>query len=464
MIPEFAIMGHPNEGKSSVLSTLAEDDSVRVSSTPGETIRCQSFVVHIDNQDVLRFTDTPGFQNPTRILYEIKKETQSAAENLLRLVTRLKDIPDLEHDIELLRPLLRGAGIIYVVDGSRAPKNVDLAEIEILRLTGRPRMAVINCKENLQFIDLWKDEFRKSFNSYRVFNAHKARYIERLHLLETLKSIEQEWQEPLEKAILAFRQNWKERTNATVEIISSLLEDVLSLTLHEKIRSPHTEEGSRKKLFERYCKNIEESERRAHKKIRTLYRHTLFDYKLPPPAFIDDNLFSDKNWQVLGLSQKQLMLIGGASGAGIGVGLDLALAGLTFGIFTAAGTATGALAALFSGRKAAQNKSTVKGIPIAQETLSIGPAKDITLLFVLLNRAFIFYNQIINWAHGRRDEPTNTTNLPQPMEQNFTRDWSRTEITTCKNFFSSITKASSHPSEEVREEFHSLLKEKFEKM
>ena len=27
-IPVFAIIGHPNEGKSSVLSTLAEDDSV----------------------------------------------------------------------------------------------------------------------------------------------------------------------------------------------------------------------------------------------------------------------------------------------------------------------------------------------------------------------------------------------------------------------------------------------------
>ena len=35
-IPEFAIVGHPNEGKSSVVSTLAEDDSVRISAYPGE--------------------------------------------------------------------------------------------------------------------------------------------------------------------------------------------------------------------------------------------------------------------------------------------------------------------------------------------------------------------------------------------------------------------------------------------
>ncbi|MCI5191117.1 MAG: hypothetical protein D3905_15290, partial [Candidatus Electrothrix sp. AS4_5] len=59
-IPEFAIVGHPNEGKSSVLSTLSEDDSVRISPMPGETRECRSFPVIIDNKEVIRFIDTPG--------------------------------------------------------------------------------------------------------------------------------------------------------------------------------------------------------------------------------------------------------------------------------------------------------------------------------------------------------------------------------------------------------------------
>ena len=37
-VPEFAVIGHPNEGKSAVVSTLSEDDSVRVSPYPGETL------------------------------------------------------------------------------------------------------------------------------------------------------------------------------------------------------------------------------------------------------------------------------------------------------------------------------------------------------------------------------------------------------------------------------------------
>ena len=60
MIPEFAILGHPNEGKSSVLSTLAEDDSVRVSPVPGETRECRTFPVIVDGREVLRFDPATG--------------------------------------------------------------------------------------------------------------------------------------------------------------------------------------------------------------------------------------------------------------------------------------------------------------------------------------------------------------------------------------------------------------------
>ena len=85
----------------------------------------------------------------------------------------------------------RGAGIIYVVDGSRPVRNVDREEMEILRLTGRPRMAIINCKDDdFTHLDSWKNEFRRSFNTNRVFNAHRATYAERILLLEALKSID----------------------------------------------------------------------------------------------------------------------------------------------------------------------------------------------------------------------------------------------------------------------------------
>ena len=81
-VPEFAVVGHPNEGKSSVLSTLAEDDSVRVSPFPGETRACRRFPVIIDGLEIIAFIDTPGFQNPRRTLLWMQ-EYQGPDEQML---------------------------------------------------------------------------------------------------------------------------------------------------------------------------------------------------------------------------------------------------------------------------------------------------------------------------------------------------------------------------------------------
>ena len=58
-IPEFAVVGHPNEGKSSVVSTLTEDDNIGISPVPGEPRVSGSYTVEIDGQAIIRFVDTP---------------------------------------------------------------------------------------------------------------------------------------------------------------------------------------------------------------------------------------------------------------------------------------------------------------------------------------------------------------------------------------------------------------------
>ena len=247
MIPEFAIVGHPNEGKSSVVSTLAEDDSVRISPTPGETIKCQTFPVMIDGKEIIRFIDTPGFQNPNQTLKWMKN--YQGSDDLIIEVFRQshEDNQDFRDDFELFTPIANGAGIIYVVDGSRPLRKVDMAEMEILRLTGLPRMAIINCKEDeTGYLDQWKSEFRKHFNSIRVFNAHKATYAERIDLLESLKSIDQDWQPFLETVISAFKKDWDHRNTLTVEIMCTMLTDCLEYSITKNFTEKSREKTVKK--------------------------------------------------------------------------------------------------------------------------------------------------------------------------------------------------------------------------
>lgn len=458
MTPEFAIIGHPNEGKSSVLSTLAEDDSVRISSTPGETTECRTFPVVIDGLEVLRFTDTPGFQNPGRVLSELRKMADSSTNPLQSFREFARTVPELHDDHELLAPLERGAGIIYVVDGSRPVRNVDRAEMEILRLTGKPRMAVINCKDNSgDYLDSWKNEFRKNFNSNRIFNAHRATYAERILLLEALKSIDQDWQQPLSEVVTAFKKDWTSRNGVVVGIITTLLTDCLSLQLTKNIGKEEMAEPISKKLFQQYGEKLSSKEKKAHQQLRNLFKHNIFNYTLPPHSVLHGDLFDKRTWQLLGLTKKQVLIAGGLGGAAIGAGLDIAALGHGLGIFTAVGTAAGVLGAFFGG-DSYLGKARIMGVPLGGEQIQVGPAKSIDLLFILLNRSFLYYQHTINWAHGRRDYQHENQHSPVERVQSFTRDWSATNIKICRDFFNTIRDGKNESDDrQAVEKFRTLL-------
>lgn len=458
MVPEIAIMGHPNEGKSSVLSTLAEDDSVRVSSIPGETTQCRAFPVIIDGREVLRFIDTPGFQNPGRVLSELRRISgQSDRVPIRQFREYARAIPELRDDCELLLPIEGGAGIIYVVDGSRPVRNVDREEMEILRLSGRPRMAVINCKDQRdEYIQEWKEEFRKTFNANRVFSAHRATYAERILLLEALQSIDQDWHKVLGQVISAFKRDWADRNTSTVDLIVTMLSDCLCHRLFvdtgpEEIDRPHEE-----RLLRSYNQALVEKETAVHQKIRSLFKHNIFNYQLPARSLLREDLFNERTWQILGLSKKQLAIIGGLSGAAIGAGLDIAHAGLSMGIWATLGGAVGALGALFGGESVSAN-ATFMGLKLGGRQLQIGPTKSVDLLFILLNRALLFYVHAINWAHGRRDYEVAGRDERSPERRGFTQDWSSARIRVCNDYFKALQQENSTTLQKSEKDLREML-------
>ena len=438
MIPEFAIVGHPNEGKSAVVSTLAEDDSVRVTPYPGETVECQSFPVVIDGQEIIRFIDTPGFQNPRKTLSWIKNFHEPDDRLLQGYLESHAGKPDFQDDVRLLEPIARGAGIIFVVDGSRPVRKVDLAEMEILRLTGRPRMAIINCKEDeTAYLEQWKMEFRKHFNAIRVFNANKATYAERIELLENLKGIDQDWGPALETVISAFEKDWEQRNNQTAEVICDLLEECLGYSI-TRIYTKNSDEKSLKRgLRVEYNRVIEKIEKRAHGKIRKLFKHNIFNLPLPAHSILSEDLFSKKTWQLLGLTPKQLIAAAGMTGGAIGAAVDLAAAGLTFGIFTAAGGLLGAGWAAFGGGKRLA-RTKVVGVNLGGQQIRIGPVENIQFIYILLDRALIFYSHIINWAHGRRDYPIEESSDRRAVKAGFTFEWDDKKKGICQSFYTAI--------------------------
>jgi len=459
MIPEIAIIGHPNEGKSSVLSTLAEDDSVKISPYPGETSVCRTFPVLIDNREILRFVDTPGFQNPARVLAKLKTLKGSSATRLRDLVHFCGSTENLKEDHELLKPIEAGAAIIYVVNGARPIRRVDRDEMEIIRLIGKPRLAVLNNKEaESAFVQQWKDELARHFNSIRLFDAHRATYSERIDLLEALKSIDQDWQPIMGEVIETIRKDWDNRILTSAHIITSQLNESLSLKLSTDVKPGLGSGQVKEKLTRRYTDKIELLEKRAHKRIRTLFNHNLYDYQLPPQSILHEDIFSEKTWKFMGLSTRQFVLLGGIGGGAVGAGVDVAALGHGLGLFTALGTIGGALGA-FGSRKHLDIQTSILGITISGPELTIGPAGSISLLFILINRSLHFFKHMANWSHGRRDHENfnDTGAITEPL--NYTSSWPASTLKSCNDFFTSVEQPDSEKHQSAQARLEAKLSE-----
>ena len=449
--PVFAIVGHPNEGKSSVLSTLTEDDQVVVSPYPGETVICQRFPVKINGVTVLEFVDTPGFQNPRKILEWMHRCGKTDEALLDAFLDEHRDQSDYHHDCELMKPLKEGAGVIYVVDCSRPLLEVDEAEMEILRLINKPRMAIINFKENdLEYMEAWKSNFRRHFNVIREFNAHRAGYRERIALLETLKAIQQDWESALERAITAFREDWEYRKKRVAEEIVSYLEWALHYQAEKSYGNESESDRTKQAVLTAYRDNISKREQQLFREVRRLYRHHVYDFKLPDHSILNEDLFSEKTWQILGLTRKQLIVAAAGMGAGVGAALDIAASGLTFGIFTSLGAVGAGGSAFLKGKELSRVR--IKQIPLGGSKVIVGPNRNPQFPFVLLDRALLYYRAISIRAHGLRgDSPEQATDSSALTELSSS---ARSDLT---KYFAKLNSSKGATREEVRSKLMRII-------
>lgn len=455
--PSFAVLGHPNEGKSSVVSTLAEDDRVKISPTPGETRECREYPVVIDGEIILRFIDTPGFQNPRRTLEWLNAYTGPDERMISEFIRTHRGDDDFSDECELLAPLADGAGIIFVVDGSRPFRQVDAIEMEILRKTGLPRMIVINTKDRktADNITVWKQQARKHFNTVRMFDAQRAGFSQRIGLLESIQHIDPEGQPALENTIAAFWSDWRQRIGETAAIIEQLLQTVTGHKMKTVCKDTAHIEAAREALTRSYQDRIAKIEKQAHQEIKKRFKHNLFSYELPSQSILRHDLFDKKTWQVLGLSRRQMAIAGAGIGAGIGAQVDLALGGLTFGVFTAVGSAFGAGAAAAGTKKMAGAR--IKGLRLGGVKIEVGPVENDALLYVLIDRCLVYFYHVTHWTHSRRDTPDAGAFEKTDLSAHLSGAWPAENRKISREFFKSLKKKDPRGSGTASVSFRKML-------
>lgn len=470
-VPAFAVVGRVNMGKSTVIATLLEIDDeelVRISSTPGETTRCQTHRVVFGDRECVRFIDTPGFSRSVealRAIQDLHGPGTPGVETLRQFIATRGD--EFGDEKRLLEPLLQGAGILYVVDPTKPLRDDFLAEMEILRWTGRPRLALLNRHGATAgpAEEAWKSRLGGAFNLVRSFDAHHARYDERLRLLKALLEIDEQHHGQLVETIGFIEQEWQQRREEAAEIILSYLENALALrvnaTLEERdLTLPSRRERKTDLLSQRYFSALSELERACFASLLKIYRHHLLKADSRPEAFRGIDLESGETWTKWGLGRGQLAAISAMLGGSAGLAVDLATGGLSHGAGTAVGALGGGIAAWFKGGSLPDLRIDLRGgvrLGVGQgKLLTMGPPKNPNFPWVLLDGTLTRYRWMLARAHGRRDPARLDAGEGPGEEPGFTRDFPPERRALLGKWFGSCLKGAPNRALEP-EVFQALL-------
>lgn len=422
-VPRFVVVGHPNKGKSSLVATLSDDSGVGIGAEPGTTRKRATHTMTAGDTTLYHLVDTPGFQRARRVLAWLVENAQGPGDRpaaVARFVDAHRDDPQYVNEVELLTPLINTdepAGVLYVVDGSVPYGPEYEPEMEILRYTGQPSLAIINPIGSADHLDEWRTALEQFFRIVRVLNAVQAPFEQRLELLRAFGQMRDEWRSPLNQAVDLLQARRDRQRQQSARIIA---ESVASM-LHAQVSKRFTSETdvvtgeAKEKLRESLMSELRKTERTSRRSVEEVYEHhglqrredeldaSTADTDQPTSAMQTD-LFSQEAWLLFGLKTHHMVMVGAAGGAVTGGLIDLHTLGHSFLIGTVVGAASGAAAGWWSAGRLAEMPMSTRKILGGGTTVRCGPIKHGNFPFVVLNRALLHHELVAQRTHAMRGD------------------------------------------------------------
>ncbi len=451
--PKFAVVGHPNKGKSSIVSALALDDSVQISDTPGTTSKKRSFPLKVDGKILYELIDTPGFQRARRVLSWLEQHDVSADkkhEVVSAFINEHREDARFNDEIELLEPVMEGAGIIYVVDGSKPYGEEYEAEMEVLRWTGQPSMALINHIDEADYSEEWKRALGQYFKMVRTFNPMQTNMDQHISILESMAQLREEWIAPVKASIKLFERYQDQKLDQSSQMITRLIADGLSHVEKLTLSDDEITDTQKEKIETNYKEKLRHLELDVQKKIESVWDHAHLQKEQSSLTFEDLDLFSEEAASVFGLTRKELIITGVTSGAVTGAGIDLLFAGHTLLLGGAIGGLVGAAGAYFGFDELSDIK--VLGQTLGKRTLLMGPMKNRNFPYILLGRALFYTSKTANRSHASR----NVADFK--MDSTFKEKWLDDGLRKSLEGYHKKFRSGSALQTEVFEEYAQLIK------
>lgn len=409
--PVFAVVGHPNKGKSSIVATLSQNDAIAIALEPGTTRQRQEYPLTVDGKTLYTLVDTPGFQRPRRVLEWLEAHSISAsdrAETVKAFITQHHGDGGFTDECELLTPLTEGAGIIYVVDGSVPYSAQHEAEMTILRWTGQPSLALINSIGEDDYSDTWGRALGQFFQVVRKFDAVSAPFEQHISLLRAFGQLEPDWEQPLEQATTFLLAQRRQRRVEAAAMIARTLEEMMSLREKRTLTTLQTSEMSDEELARQLRTSWYHNQRKREQHLRIaiekLYEHHRIERQEAELEWHSEHdLFSEDSRKAWGVNRRYLATAGFGAGAVGGAGVDALTLGHSLGAGALVGGLIGAAGSYFYGDRLTLPVLNTGVLTNGLRTATFGPVQDSQFGYVVLGRAINHWWHISHRNHAGRE-------------------------------------------------------------
>ncbi len=343
MITELnlVVVGHANVGKTSLLRALSRDSKFGlVSDKPGTTRHVESIELTLPEKKSIIFYDTPGLEDSIALYDYIHHliPAETKVDGIDKLNYFLKS-PEAEatfnQEAKVIRQLLKSDAAIYVIDVREPILAKYHDELAIIAQSDKPVLAVLNFTEQEQQNEKeWKRLLsRVGIHAIIRFDANfppldgEERLYQSLALLiEPAKIILDEWLTEIVKI-------QKSRNESANLIIADALVDVTAYSEMAKVDDT--------KAIEKMRTHVRNREQKAINELLALYQfNASYESEESLPLIkgrYDTDLFNLEALKLMGIHVSK----GLVSGAAIGIGVDIAVGGVTLGAAALIGAAIG---------------------------------------------------------------------------------------------------------------------------
>ena len=405
----FAVIGKPNNGKSTIISTLTFDDRIEIADEIGTTKKSAKYLYNYMGKNVSAYYDTPGFEKAKLILIYIEehKETVTSINQILQnFIDEYSNNTSTKKDIEILKAIIQSDFLVFVINISENfNKNVIGYELEILKELKKRTIILFNqVDKNKDYSSTWINELKK----YDLVNIHQidplnSQHENIIHILASLYSLNSGVYDTqqLDNVIRTYRTHYDQNLKSSSELISKYLRDVLQIEVN--ITRKDFDSGKGYELIQK----INKKEKDIQKELSNLWGY--YQVKVEDKR---ENYDHEIN-KTISLSKKEKAVASAIIGSSVFATITGVLSG---GLGAPAGAALGglggAIVGYFSDGKLYESNFFKKDVKI---TVS---KKDIDLSIILITRILEFFKTIIRHGHANR----NTVIVNKIEKRNFTKD------------------------------------------